>query len=183
MNSLSVFVVVAGKQYALKGMIDYIFDDQRHSESIVDFGCLYVTPWNIVEDMLLTKVYCNNMNGNEYEQIILSLEGHEYKGDPSIDEYFENTHIVAACAMFREIAYVIQAHARAQLVYAVHADTENLHAHYVINSVRLDNGLKVQLNKKALLDLKADVNKVLEARGFSLIRSRADVNNYFAIVD
>ena len=164
-------------------MIDYIFDESRHSESIVDFGCLYVTPWNIVEDMLLTKVYCNNMNGNEYEQIILSLEEYEYRSDPSIDEDYENTYIVGACVMFREVARVIYEHTRAQITYAVHANTENLHAHYVINSVRLDNGLKVQLNKKALLDLKVDVNKVLKAKGFSLIRSRADVNNYLAIVE
>lgn len=164
-------------------MIDYIFDDLGHNELIIDSGYLYVTPFSTLEDMLLTKVIFNNMNGSEYEQIILSLDGYEYKIEPPIEEEYEYEHYRNASSMFREVAHVIFKHTNTQLVYAVHANTYNLHAHYVINSVRKDNGLKIQLNKKALLDLKADINKVLEARGFSRIKSRYDANNYYEITE
>lgn len=41
-----------------------------------------------------------------------------------------------------------------QVIYATHIDTENLHTHFVINSVSLEDGHKWQLSKAELQELK-----------------------------
>lgn len=180
---MSIFTVVLGKQYTLRGMIDYIFDETQHASSIPATGYLYTRPDDPVLDMLLTKAIFNKANGNEYEQLILSFEGYEYDSDAICSDLYKNKHTKRACSLFAKVAQLIVEHTHAQLVYAVHSNTSNLHAHYIINSVRMDDGRKVQLTKKSLLLLKSSINLVLQEHGFSTIRSRYDPNNYFLITE
>lgn len=180
---MSIFTVVLGKQYTLRGMIDYIFDEYLHDNSIIAKGYVYTRPDDPVLDMLLTKAIFNKTNGNEYEQLILSFEGYEYDSDDICSDLYKNEHMRRSCSLFAKVAQLIVEHTHAQLVYAVHGNTSNLHAHYIINSVRMDDGRKVQLNKKSLLILKSSINLALQEHGFSTIRSRHDPNNYFFVTE
>ena len=54
-----------------------------------------------------------------------------------------------------------------QVVYAVHTNTENLHIHFIINTVGL-NGKKIHMDKKFMHEvLEPTVNKLAEKYGFT----------------
>lgn len=47
-----------------------------------------------------------------------------------------------------KIADIIYSNTGCQVAYAVHGNTDNLHIHYALNSVRIADGYKMQLNYK-----------------------------------
>lgn len=77
-------------------------------------------------DMLLIKKLYNKTGGLQYKQIILSLEEAE-----SIEKNWAGFIAVSEEAA-RAIAYITGC----QVAYAVHSNTDNLHTHFVVNSVR-----------------------------------------------
>lgn len=54
-----------------------------------------------------------------------------------------------------------------QVVYAVHTNTENLHIHFIINTVGLD-GKKIHMDKRFMKDVfEVAVNKYADRYGFT----------------
>ena len=59
---------------------------------------------------------------------------------------------------------------KCQIAYAVHGNTDNLHAHYVLNSVRYVDGYKLQIGPAELCQLKDKISEILDVYGFKEIR-------------
>ena len=66
-----------------------------------------------------------------------------------------------------------------QLIYAVHLDTENIHTHFVVNSVNLETGQKWQLSPKQLQELKDYSDEIIAGYNLSVIpKKQRHQNNY-----
>jgi hypothetical protein len=57
-------------------------------------------------------------------------------------------------------------------VLAVHTDTEHLHAHIIVNSVRFDNGKMLQISPQKYTRLKDLANTISEQHGFGTVDFR-----------
>lgn len=56
-----------------------------------------------------------------------------------------------------------------QIAWAIHGNTDNLHAHFIMNTVNYMNGSKFQIRKEELYNLKVIVSSILSEYGFSEI--------------
>lgn len=56
-----------------------------------------------------------------------------------------------------------------QMIYAVHTDTQNIHTHFVVNSVNLETGKKWQLSPKQLQELKDYSDDLIQSYNLSVV--------------
>lgn len=56
-----------------------------------------------------------------------------------------------------------------QIYVVTHIDREHLHNHFVVNSVNLENGMKLQINPKKLEDMKKSSNEICLKEGLKTI--------------
>ena len=59
-----------------------------------------------------------------------------------------------------------------ECVWAVHTDTEHLHAHIIVNSVCFDNGKMLQISPQKYTQLKDLANTISQQHGFSVVDFR-----------
>lgn len=145
----------------LTGMIDYIASNEVHDNLVLDYCARGADPFRAARDMLNVKNYYNKMNGNEYVQMVLSLEETEINSE---------TDIMRFKAVVKDTADMLFERYKCQLAYAVHGNTDNLHVHYVLNSVRYVDGYKLQIGPAELNNLKYALNKKMLMFGFTKIR-------------
>ena len=145
----------------LTGMIDYIASNEVHDNLVLDYCARGADPFRAARDMLNVKNYYNKMNGNEYVQMVLSLEETEINSE---------TDIMRFKAVVTDTADTLFERYKCQLAYAVHGNTDNLHVHYVLNSVRYVDGYKLQIGPAELNNLKYALNKKMLMFGFTKIR-------------
>ena len=73
-------------------------------------------------------------------------------------------------AVVKDTADMLFERYKCQLAYAVHGNTDNLHVHYVLNSVRYVDGYKLQIGPAELYGLKDMISRILSMFGFTEIR-------------
>ena len=56
-----------------------------------------------------------------------------------------------------------------QVYMVTHIDKDHIHNHFIINSVNMDNGLKLQISPKKLLNIKEDSNSICNRENLSKI--------------
>ena len=59
-----------------------------------------------------------------------------------------------------------------QVIHAVHLNTDNLHAHIVMNNIDMLTGARFDLDKRAFYELREGVDRILQENGFSGIGKR-----------
>lgn len=157
---MSTLKILNGTYRTLEGMIQYITDDAGHANGVLFYSARGADPYRAARDMLNVQAAYNNLGGNEYVQVIVSLTEDEIA-------CLQDTQRFQQAAM--DISYLMFRHYKCQVAYAVHVNTDNLHAHFIINAVRYVDGYKLQINKKELYQLKNLVSDILEQYGFSRI--------------
>lgn len=110
--------------------------------------------------MLNVQAAYNNLGGNEYVQVILSLAEAEISSQEDIMRFQQAV---------KDVSYMLFSQYQCQVAYAIHSNTDNLHAHFIINSVRYVDGYKLQIGKGELYRLKASIRDILYSYGFSRI--------------
>lgn len=158
---MAVFRVIPGQQYTGNGMITYIYDKEVHEGLIIPFS-VGADPANGYTDFMLTKVLYNKSGGVQYKQFMLSLTQKE-----SIDDFCNRTYEIVK--MFTDIADEIACKFGVQIMGAIHGNTDNIHAHYILNSVSFIDGHKIQISKKDLFELKSMINEYLYKLGLNPI--------------
>lgn len=153
---MAILKIQKGEQFTLAGMLDYINDNQKHKNGVIYFNSVYASPNNPLRDMSIVKLLENQTEGTQYRQIVLSLPADE-SGVDNISDFIYISNLVGL-----ELANYFGC----QVAYAVHSNTDNLHAHFVLNSVRLKDGKKIQIRHPDTMTIKDSVNKILEAYGF-----------------
>lgn len=59
-----------------------------------------------------------------------------------------------------------------QVIHAVHIDTDNLHAHIVMNNIDIFTGARFDLDMRAFYELRAGVDSILQEFGFAGLGKR-----------
>lgn len=150
---MAVFRIIPGQQYTGNGMIAYIYNKEIHDGMIIPFS-VGADPANGYTDFILTKLLYNKPGGVQYKQFMLSLTQKE-----TIDDFYNRPYEIIK--MFTDIADEIACKFGVQIMGAIHGNTDNIHAHYILNSVSFVDGHKIQISKKDLFEIKQIINAYL----------------------
>lgn len=161
---MAIFKIEPHEQYTLKGMLDYISDANAHDNQILYTDALYTSNSYPLCGMMLTKILYYKTNGVQYKQITLSLNEEESE---------RQTDFIYLC---QEAAWLLCNYTHCQLAYAIHGNTDNLHIHFILNSVSYLDGHKLHLDWQDTASLKSKINELLQRYGFSLIISDKLIN-------
>ena len=106
-----------------------------------------VSPLTAYEEMQTVKEVWRKPDGRKYKHYILSFE--------------ETVDLPAETLL--EIGFKVAQHfaEEYQILISAHQDTDNLHLHFVQNTVNMLTGGKLRLTKGDMLDLKLHANSVL----------------------
>ena len=119
----------------MDNLINYIQDDKSHNDNI----------------LYCKMAYCKT-KGSQGKHLIVALSKQE-------EEKLVAGNNIEKTA--DKIADIIYSNIGCQVAYAVHGNTDNLHIHYALNSVRIADGYKMQLNYKNKYQLEAEIKSVL----------------------
>ena len=136
----------------MKNLINYIQDDKSHDDNILYYNAIGVDPAAATRDMQLCKMaYCKT-KGSQGKHLIVALSKQEEEkvvADNNIEKTAD------------KIADIIYSNTGCQVAYAVHGNTDNIHIHYALNSVRIADGYKMQMNYKDKYQLEAELMSAL----------------------
>ncbi|MBR1591048.1 MAG: relaxase/mobilization nuclease domain-containing protein [Acidaminococcaceae bacterium] len=142
---MAIFHHISESRYTLDGVIKYIASGARHSGKVALYGGFYVNPYYASRDMQLFKKICSKEGGSQYKHFVLSLDTDELPDCRNWKKY-DYIPLSGPWEPFQEIAAAIQKLTQCQMVFAVHANTSHLHMHMIINSVRMDTGMKLNID-------------------------------------
>ena len=135
----------------MDNLINYIQDDKSHDDNIIYSNAIGVDPAAAARDMQLCKMaYCKT-KGLQGKHLIVALSKQEEKlvADNKVEKVAD------------KIADIIYINTGCQVAYAVHGNKDNLHIHYALNSVRIADGYKMQMNYKDKYQLEAEIKGAL----------------------
>lgn len=144
-------------KYTLEGIIRYITDQSRHDERVIYYAGIGTQPYYAIRDMLITKQLFSKTDRSQYKHIIL-LMGQDTD---------ESNFITAT----DEIAKAFYNLTGCQLVYAIHANTEKLHMHMVINSIRYNDGTRLDINNRMYFTMINICNCILNRYGLEKVKT------------
>lgn len=127
--------------------INYIFRDKTyHTKKVVWYGGFNIINLNKTADEMITiKNYFNEFGGKLIIHFIVSFERKDYFIFADA-VYFANL----VCGFFS---------ARFQIVYAVHEDTDNLHIHFIMNTISFVDGKRIDQSYAEQDNFKSYVNE------------------------
>lgn len=149
---MAVIKCLAGTK-SLPDMLAYLENEGKtldHLRSGINCTSLMVeTEFNIVKEMY------NKRNGKQYYHITQSFS-------PEDDITPERAHDIG----IRWMEENIQNH---QVYVVTHIDRDHIHNHFVVNSVNLEDGKKLQISPKKLQEMKESSNKICLEEGLATI--------------
>lgn len=128
-------------------LIDYALTDKRTGKPVRYCGGFNVDISRADEQMVLVKEYFHKASKRMMRHFIVSFE----EDVLAYDAYVLGYQIAAFYA------------GRYQIVFGVHEDTDNLHIHFVFNTVSFVDGLKYSEDINDLSKLKEYVNRAFDA--------------------
>ena len=146
---------------ALKNGINYILDPKKTSPEYVT--CNGVDKTSAAEDMKTIQQLLGKDTGRRYIHYVLSF-------DAGVSSQLAFT-VASESAEYFSDDY--------QYILSVHNNTENIHAHVILNAVNVHTGKKFSQSKAEMLDFRDYVNTVLLSHGLNPVgRSSEDEENY-----
>lgn len=144
-----------GELYYVKDSIEYVFDMLKTEEDLCHTRG--ASKENAYKDMVFIKQLYRKVDKRQCLHWILSYE-EEVKDIAVVDNIGE------------EVLDLIYRYYGAQAIMATHINTEHLHNHFVINSVRYDNGAKFSDSIQDMANFKREINKILKKNNMPLIK-------------
>ncbi len=144
-------------KYTLEGIIRYITNQCCHDERVIYYAGIGTQPYCAIRDMLLTKQLYSKTDRSQYKHIIL-LMGQDT----------DESNFIAATNEIAKAFYILTG---CQLVYAVHANTDKLHMHMVINSIRYNDGTRLNVNNRMYFTMINICNRILERYGLEKVKT------------
>lgn len=157
---MATLTIYSDHRRTLDGIIKYIASNEEHNNAVRHYSANGADPFRAARDMLNVKNCYGKLNGTEYIQIIVSLCEDEYQSPDDLSRFIQATTAIANMMFVRYSC---------QIAWAIHGNTDNLHAHFILNTVNYINGSKFQIRKQELYNLKAIVSSILVKYGFSEI--------------
>lgn len=133
---------------ALAALLKYVFNDKRTNRFCCYCGGANISPYTAESEMQYIKNYYRKKEGRQARHFIISLG--EYS---EILPYEANQLALQVCEYYSD---------RFQIVYSVHEDTENLHIHFVLNTVSFVDGKMFSESTSELHQFKNYVNSIIK---------------------
>jgi hypothetical protein len=138
---------------SLAKMYEYMIDSAKTNVNLI--FALGTNPRYVIEEMQFAQQMFCKIAGNDYKQVVLSFDRDISLSFSIIKEIAEQ---IGRCLFAEEY----------QVFGAIHLDTENIHVHYLINSVNVSNGGRFR-QSKSVYWYKREVNKILNLYGLNSI--------------
>ena len=139
---MAVIEFINGKNRTYSGMkraLKYIFREDKTELGLYSgYNC---DPENAYNNFVLTKRIFDKENGRQYIHFVQSFSDREKVDKGTVKKIADELVLMDK---FKEF----------QMIYAVHTDTDNLHTHFILNTVNSETGEKWRLSKEELLELK-----------------------------
>ena len=160
---MAVFKIVpVGENHSLKAKLNYILNPESTSSELVFTNFLSATePYD--EMILVKRCYQSQKNETllyrQFMEFILSLND------------FESERLDDFCSCVQEVMDLISTldGGAYQIIGAIHTNTDNLHAHMVLNNINMQNGKRFALPRDELRNLKLKINDILNKHDFEKI--------------
>ena len=135
--------------------LSYVMNDMKTLDGLY-VGCRHISDIkNATEEMMQIKEFYGKLDGRVATHGVISLD--ESESDPKN----------AGKLMLLLDELMQKVFPDNQVVYAVHTNTENLHIHFILNTVGLD-GKKIHMDKNFMKEtLEANLNDLAEKYGFT----------------
>lgn len=145
-----------GNEKQLGNELHYVMNELKTVDGLY-VGCRHISDIkNATEEMMQVKRFFEKMDGRVATHGVISLD--ETESDPKN----------AGKLMLLLSDLMEEVFPDNQVVYAVHTNTENLHIHFIINTVGLD-GKKIHMDKRFMREvMEPCVNRLAEKYGFTL---------------
>lgn len=155
---MAIIEFINRKNLTLSGMqknLIYITKEQKTENGKYVYGhnCDAVSAY---EDFCLTKEMFHKGTGRQHIHFTQSFHGQE-----------------ASAELAHQIGKELLAHTifqNFQIVMATHTDTHNVHNHFVVNTVNIEDGKKWQLSEKDLEELKDFSDKICAQYSLEVIK-------------
>ena len=150
---MSYFRVIHENPRTLFGVVKYVKNENKTDSATMDgFGVL---PESAFEEMDIVKKIYNQADGRQYKHFVFSFD----------------SNITLPIETLKEICYQIGCYYANdyQILSAIHFDTNNIHCHYILNTVNMFDGTKFSMSKGDIYDYKKYINQILESYNLSKI--------------
>lgn len=157
---MAIIYFVNRKNKTIDGMkrnIDYITKDEKTENKKYVYG-KNCDPLNAFEDFCLTKQMFGKISGRQHIHFTQSFHGNE----ASPDLAFHIAQRLLEHPVFKGF----------QVVAATHTDTDNIHNHFVINTVNMETGKKWKLSEEELQELKDYSDELCDEYSLEVIDDR-----------
>ena len=143
-----------GNETQLGNELKYVMNELKTVEGLY-VGCRHISDIkNATEEMMQVKRFFGKLDGRVATHGVISLDATES------DSKNAGKLMLLLSDVMKDVF------PDNQVVYAVHTNTENLHIHFIINTVGL-NGVKIHMDKKFMREvLEPAVNKYAEKYTF-----------------
>ena len=147
---------------AMRGVMRYCmhhtktWDEQSQQYLISGINCSGV---NSILEFETTKAAHGKMDGTNFYQYVQSFSDRE-------DITPQHAHEVAK-------EFAVRAWPGMEVLVTTHCDTDNVHTHFVINSVSFETGLKLRQNPNTLFDLRQISDEICQAHHFSVLPKKS----------
>jgi hypothetical protein len=146
---MAIVKAVESNRFSLYGMVEYLLNDEK---LLFSYG-YGLNPRYAYEEMMFVKEAWNKTHKRQFKQFILSLGELESQHIPE-EEFFRIAVDIGYC-----LANGFQ------VLLAVHGYTNNLHCHYLVNSVSPIDGKKLTFGGNDLYRFKLQACNILKAHG------------------
>lgn len=139
---------------ALLNAIDYITREDKTTHALI--SGLNCNPDTVKEEMSCTKNFFGKVDGRQYMHFVQSF--------PSDDEISPEKANEIAIKLAKEMfpGY--------EVLMATHTDREHIHTHFIVNSVRLEDGVKIRMSKRDLQHMKNLSDRLCMERDLSICK-------------
>lgn len=147
---------------AMRGVMRYCmhhtktWDEQSQQYLISGVNCSGV---NSILEFETTKAAHGKLDGTNFYQYVQSFSDRE-----NITP--QQAHEVAK-------EFAARAWPGMEVLVTTHCDTDNVHSHFVINSVSFETGLKLRQNPNTLIDLRQISDQICQAHHFSVLPQKS----------
>lgn len=150
---MSYFKFVNQNPRTLFGIINYATNEEKTNKTLIyGFG---IDPAHAFEEMDAVKQMWHQTSGRQYKHFIFSF-------DSNID-LPNNILMNIGCDIG---AYFANEY---QILMAIHFNTNNIHIHYVLNTVNMFTGRKFSITKRDMYNYKLYINQILQRYNLPLI--------------
>ncbi len=141
----------------LRRVIDYILRDDKTELGLNSgFNCDADNAYN---DFVMTKRNYNKETGRQYIHFVQSFSDREEISPETVKAIADELLMMDKFKGF-------------QVVYATHTDTDNLHTHFILNTVNSYTGMKWKMSKEELQELKDYSDEICRRYGLIITHGK-----------